>query len=599
MKKINKYFVVKTAKGCFCSKCNQKVLNDRYLILKHAKFCDVTFEYDKAINEEDVLTYNFEIKNNQLHFNVYNLNVTLSSVHEDKCVKSEWNLIFHAIFQRNSKNVIEEGKYNVDIWFKKMIEEDRLISLNNSEGIIKTYYKSIPFIYSLGDFLDIYRQKGFIYNKFDLEVLSKIPFDDSHIKSTGNVDIKYILYIKEHLIKDDVILECYIRNKENKKTDRIFVSKDFLYNETNFDLKQLFKKKIKKIEQTNYFSFVTTQIESIDKFNKKYPELLINRYLDDNGSNILIPLLSGNFNKEIELLSKSGLSILADNFAYIKCKNRYGNNLKEIFGFNINIIKFFNDYSNINLLNNIDFIETINNINNMQRNIWNTDLSTSALIFLFQNFGLDTYQRIPQFYEFNKNDWLSAVKLLNQNRDPLFAHLYSEYLNYSNTIDDFKYEKCPKNLEEAHDIAVDLYYSNLDKITNKKFKEALRDDKYRFLDSLAYLEDDKIHFYEDILDNYRIILPSTQVDLINESNTLNHCVKTYIHRVANKETYILFLRKANDLHTPFATIEITKDLKLIQLKAKNNQHVSIDAQEFVKEYAESKNIKISSYDFDI
>lgn len=96
--------------------------------------------------------------------------------------------------------------------------------------------------------------------------------------------------------------------------------------------------------------------------------------------------------------------------------------------------------------------------------------------------------------------------------------------------------------------------------------------------------------YQD--DTYAIIAPDDVTDIIHEGNTLHHCINktdTYFERIEKKESFLLFLRKANDLETPYYTLEVepggtirqkrteydrqNKDLEKASIFLKQWQHV--------------------------
>ena len=70
-------------------------------------------------------------------------------------------------------------------------------------------------------------------------------------------------------------------------------------------------------------------------------------------------------------------------------------------------------------------------------------------------------------------------------------------------------------------------------------------------------DDLKLYEYND--KNYSIITPNKPEDIFYEGIALNHCVANsniYLKRIYEHESYILFLRKTNDVETPWYTLEI-------------------------------------------
>ena len=84
--------------------------------------------------------------------------------------------------------------------------------------------------------------------------------------------------------------------------------------------------------------------------------------------------------------------------------------------------------------------------------------------------------------------------------------------------------------------------------------------------------------------NYSIISPEETNDLIMEGKQMNHCVGSYIDRVADGTSKIFFLRKKNDLKSPYVTIELNKHNNLVQAKAFSNTLPSKDDMQYINEW---------------
>lgn len=140
------------------------------------------------------------------------------------------------------------------------------------------------------------------------------------------------------------------------------------------------------------------------------------------------------------------------------------------------------------------------------------------------------------------------------------------------------------NLEKRHNELVLL-------IEEKKKKQDAQEILKRFPELNDVLKTLKEKYeYQD--DTYAIIAPDDVTDIIHEGNTLHHCINktdTYFERIEKKESFLLFLRKANDLETPYYTLEVepggtirqkrteydrqNKDLEKASIFLKQWQHV--------------------------
>lgn len=89
------------------------------------------------------------------------------------------------------------------------------------------------------------------------------------------------------------------------------------------------------------------------------------------------------------------------------------------------------------------------------------------------------------------------------------------------------------------------------------------------------LQEDRIKNYEVIGDKYSVIVPKELNDLIVEGAILHHCVGGYVRDHANGETNILFLRKTNEIDTPFYTVEV-KNNQVIQVHGSHNKWLGND-----------------------
>lgn len=81
-------------------------------------------------------------------------------------------------------------------------------------------------------------------------------------------------------------------------------------------------------------------------------------------------------------------------------------------------------------------------------------------------------------------------------------------------------------------------------------------------------------FYEWSDGEYSVRVPQGAYDIIREGRLLRHCVGStdrYFDRIADNESYILFLRKANRPDTPWYTMEIEPGGKVRQLRTMGDE----------------------------
>lgn len=155
---------------------------------------------------------------------------------------------------------------------------------------------------------------------------------------------------------------------------------------------------------------------------------------------------------------------------------------------------------------------------------------------------------------------------------------YNIHYNIKYKFDDFSIDG---ELIKFHDELTDLV-NNIELKYNNEEYEKIRNEllSYEYLDK-----------------EFCVLVPKDAVELAKEGETLHHCVKTYIDKVINKETIILFIRKISEVNKPFFTLEI-KDNKVRQCHGFKNCNIDTvpNLKVFLKNYCKRKNIKLDSAD---
>lgn len=114
----------------------------------------------------------------------------------------------------------------------------------------------------------------------------------------------------------------------------------------------------------------------------------------------------------------------------------------------------------------------------------------------------------------------------------------------------------PKNLHAAHE--------RLSKIIKE---EADRESAERFRIGIKWRKALEFESGELI-----VIQPKEIQDIIEEGRTLHHCVGGYANRHAAGELTIMFLRKKDEPDTPYYTIEVSNELKIVQCRGYRNNN---------------------------
>ena len=119
----------------------------------------------------------------------------------------------------------------------------------------------------------------------------------------------------------------------------------------------------------------------------------------------------------------------------------------------------------------------------------------------------------------------------------------------------------PKNFKEAHDHVADLVEEKREQLEEQK-QAAIRQ-------KIASMYEGLQEQYGWSNKKFCIAAPRSADEIITEGQTLHHCVGTYLDRVAEGESIILFLRQNENLDTPFYTIEV-RGFNIIQCRGKCN-----------------------------
>lgn len=119
----------------------------------------------------------------------------------------------------------------------------------------------------------------------------------------------------------------------------------------------------------------------------------------------------------------------------------------------------------------------------------------------------------------------------------------------------------PRNLKQRHDELVTdtqkldiVKRMNDDPETRQREAEEMEE---KFQKASAVMKEVK-EKYEFAADGYRMIMPESPIEIVREGYALHHCAgssERYFNRIENRETFIGFLRREQEVGIPFYTIE--------------------------------------------
>lgn len=150
--------------------------------------------------------------------------------------------------------------------------------------------------------------------------------------------------------------------------------------------------------------------------------------------------------------------------------------------------------------------------------------------------------------------------------------IYDDYLRFAETISaDMKSYRVltPSNLLEAHDAA----YKAMRDFQDARFEKGILENYEKHVE-LCYSNG-----------KYLIRPVKSNDELKKESETLNHCVRTYANEVSKGHTEIMFVRLSDKPDVPLYTLEL-KHKVIRQFRANHNAVPPDDAFSFVREWAD-------------
>lgn len=151
-----------------------------------------------------------------------------------------------------------------------------------------------------------------------------------------------------------------------------------------------------------------------------------------------------------------------------------------------------------------------------------------------------------------------------------------DYMDMSSEIikackKDMKVEKYPHFLKSRHQTVMVNY-----RVMKEKEKEIFFSSQYD--GSLEYS-------YK----NYCIIEPKTSIDVLNEAYKMHNCVASYVGKIINGITKIVFMREKDCPEESLVTVEI-RNGHLCQAYQKCNEKVTKEQFEFLKKYTQEKDL---------
>ena len=154
--------------------------------------------------------------------------------------------------------------------------------------------------------------------------------------------------------------------------------------------------------------------------------------------------------------------------------------------------------------------------------------------------------------------------------------LLKDYINMCEQMN-VPYEKYPKSLKLAHDLASKNLEIKVNNEQQEMFKEVINKDDYKNLE------------YKGTY--YSVVNPKTTDDIVNEGRYLHHCVGSYVNTVIKGATKILFFRNNDNIDKPLITLEV-RDGVLRQYKGRQNRRPTDTEMDEIMRWANLKGLAV-------
>ena len=515
--------------------------------------------------------------------------------------KINWTSVYSASVKKNVKGVIETGDGDIDFWHDFFATE--MLNLPSHSEFCVNFYdlnnnsmemirKIFPMHLQENVFLflkNYAKLKNVTQKEYDLNLFNipAVKIDKNVGKRFNNKRINYACQ-REIIINNEPFFDITVITgmvnegiMDIEKKNRFFLNRDFAYSPDGGDLAILIA--------PDTFGIVYD-----DKMAKKHPD--IKNY---KGTFYYQYFLSKYYIPCFEILAKAGYWGIADKFLdeyqdsiieyhnfdkrYYDFKktdkwspsiNVYGRNANEIFGFNLNKFNKF-IFDDNGFLENESFIPFITNIRNI--------IEFAPFALNDEKLDYELYKYITKRLRWNlpiESREISYLRKIGTSN----SDLYHDYLNLCNLSKFFSDGKYPNNLKYEHDVMTAYYNQVQEAIKDTYFVNAVETEIY------------KKNIYDVEGEEYCILSPRKPDDLVKESGSLHHCVKSYISNVSKGRTRIYFLRRRTSKSNSLVTLEVDYNNVVCQARGKYNRSLYPDEINFVEKWAKAKNL-VTNYRF--
>lgn len=358
---------------------------------------------------------------------------------------------------------------------------------------------------------------------------------------------------------------------KNKEDDKYYITKNYIYN----------------IENNIVFPYNIISLSDITDLKIKYPKSKYSpfvRYYNDKIPAVGYSLLI----KEDLVYSEFGVTQeksanIINNYFIFKtpvCTNKnciagclgvpkkFYNNNRSYIKYLLSNVSFLTSYCTLYTKIIVKSADDIININ-YAYNVLSNTICSYYFYKTNKEFNVQALNRY--IIEFNK-------LIVNNN----FVDYYTMCSSLNIPIESPFKLKTNEHIQKVHDETLLLYSKEGSQVSQEK------EDKYKFIKQryrdLSYKDND-----------FTIIYPNNLSDVKLEGLILHHCVGSYVDRILNMTAYIMFIRKNEDINTPYFTLHyVLENNKIVikQVHGKYNCNTSDKILNFVKSWANKFGAKL-------
>lgn len=195
------------------------------------------------------------------------------------------------------------------------------------------------------------------------------------------------------------------------------------------------------------------------------------------------------------------------------------------------------------------------------------NITDEQILFISKYLNVDKIMEMTKYTTIHKMIKYIKSNTTNSKKED---DIYRDWIDYIRFCKDLNYDLMnefvlyPKNLVQEHDRLMGLVLAKKDKERAEKLERQKKKIKI-MAKELAYKYSME---YKDLV----IIAPKNANEIIKEGQKLHHCVGSYIDRIAEGESIVLFIRNKKELKEPYCTLEVING-EITQCRGKYNENM--------------------------